>query len=728
MPLLGATNACIRKKRVTRKTHKLPALILLPAILAACGGEEPDFWATGGSGTISLPFTSSETLLASFLDSLDTVRGAANRLITQDDRYLLQEAPDGFYIDENGNGRFDRNDVSLDNASPLQHAGVHYAHAAGLTGAGEVIAISDSGFRTSHEAFAGKSVTTGSGIFLDDHGTSVASIAAGNSADMIGVAPGADLILGSFNTNAQLTATANAARVAGAVALNNSWGINGFDANTTNYNAYFGTTSGNTYLNALRDYAQADGIVIFAVDNDMSITNIGLFAGLPLLVSGIEESWLAVVNGVPVMTNDDIVSAQRISGACLEAAAWCIAADGSWTGATSDTNSSYAFDTGTSFSSPTVAGALALLAEAFPTMTHQELRIRLLASADNSFSGFVSAGSVELVDGFNHDYSTEWGHGFLNVAAALLPIGQPIVTTGSGAVLTMDDPMIVSGGASGDAVSRALNDVQVVSRDALSAPFAVRAASLVGQRSVAPLFSKRDIFNFEDAPGINRSGAAFFGSGRDMNFEVSDASYSLALYQDGAADSESFGVGLSRVYSFDGAALEVSAAFGNDTAGLLSDWNGGTDTSIFSAGMALSADISPLSAITFEAGIASGRENSELGQSANVLMSAASLSIARRNALVRDDNFNISLSLPAAVTTGSTSISLPVFSADGGITQRSVPISLVPDQREVRLSVSYDRPVSRNGTMGITLAHAENRGNIAGHSETGIMFGFRKQF
>lgn len=712
---------------MTRKKHKLPVLFLLPAILAACGGDEPDFWGTSGSGGTSLPFTSSETLLASFLDSLDTVRVAANRLITQDDRYLLQDAPDGYYVDENGNGRFDRNDVALDNASPLRHAGVHYAHAAGLTGAGEVIAISDSGFRTNHEVFSGKTVTTGSGLTSGDHGTAVASIAAGSSSDMIGVAPGADLILGSFNTNAQLSATANAARVAGAVALNNSWGISNFDANATNFNTFFGTTSGNTYLNALRDYAQ-DGIVIFAVDNDMSISNIGLFAGLPLLVSGIEESWLAVVNGVPVMEDDDIISAQRISGACLEAAAWCVAADGSWTGATSSSNSSYGFNTGTSFASPTVAGALALLAEAFPTMTHQELRIRLLASADNNFDGFVSAGSVELVDGFDHDYSSEWGHGFLDVAAALLPIGQALVTTGNGTVISPEAPMIVSGGASGDAVSRSLQDVQVVSRDALSAPFAIKAGALVAERSAAPMFSKRDIFNFEEAQGINRSGAAFFGGGRDMTFDVSDASYSLALYQDSAAESESFGVGLSRVYSFDGAALEVSAAFGNDTAGLLSDWNGGTDTSIFSAGLALSADLSALSEITFEAGIASGRENSDLGQSANVLMSAASLSIARRNALVRDDNFNISLSLPAAVTTGSTSISLQVFSADGGITQRNVPISLVPDQREVRLSVSYDRPVSRNATMGITLAHAENRGNIAGHRETGVMFGFRKQF
>ena len=60
-----------------------------------------------------------------------------------------------------------------------------------------------------------------------------------------------------------------------------------------------------------------------------------------------------------------------------------------------------------------VSGALALLGEAFPDLTPQQLRVRLLASADNSFAGFTRSGSVELAVGFSHDVSDEWGHDFL---------------------------------------------------------------------------------------------------------------------------------------------------------------------------------------------------------------------------------------------------------------------------------------------------------------------------
>lgn len=712
-----------------QSVKKLAFVMLLPAALAGCGGEETvggsSGGSSGGSGSV-LPYTTSSTLLASFLDNLDGVRTAANNLITSDARYLLQDAPSGYYKDMNGNGSYDSGVDVLLKGSPLKHAGVHYAHAAGLTGAGETIAVTDNGFLTSHEAFDGKTVTVATSLTVGDHGTTVASIAAGDSATMIGVAPGADLILGEWGT-VNATATANAAAAAGAVAYNNSWGFSGSQATTAHYNALFSGSSGTAYLNALKNYAQ-DGIVLFAIDNDHTITTIGLMAGLPVLEPDLEESWIAVVNGVPVMVDDDIVSAQRISGACLEAAAWCMAADGTWTGASSGSNSSYSFGTGTSFATPTIAGALALLAEAFPTMTHQELRIRLLASADNEFSGFTSAGTVELVPGFEHAYSTEWGHGFLDVAAALLPIGQSVVTTASGAEFSPEEPLVVTGGASGDAVSRALQDVDVISKDSLAAEFTVNAGALVVDTPVTPLFSNRDVVNFEGVQTASLGSAAFFGDGQDIPVAWGDSDISFAIYRGVQSGSETFGFGASRRFDLENATLEVSTAFGDDTGALLSDWTGGTEASIFSASMALSADLSSSSAMTFELGYAAGREASGLGQSADVLMNSAALSLTRRNAFARNDSFKVSLSLPAAVTNGSTSLDLPVRSDSGAVTYQSVPIDLSPEKREMRLALTYERPLSRKSSLGLSIAHAQNRGNIAGNRETGLMVSFNRRF
>lgn len=724
-----------------RKNANWIAVVAIPVFLAGCGGEETvgSIGSGGGTGTGSggsggsgstgtgIPFTIGGTLSPSFLNTLDTVRAAANALINSDPRYQLQEASGSSYADLNDNGSYDAGVDVLLETNPIRHAGIQYAHAAGLTGAGEVIAISDGGFLANHEAFGGKSVTVGSGLTVDDHGTFVASVAAGNSTRMIGVAPEADLILGNYDTFAQLAETVNAADSAGAVALNNSWGFVGLDANISDYNALFSTTNANAYLNALKTYTD-DGIVLFSVPNEYDISTITLMPGLPILEPSLQDSWIAVVNGVPVMSGDDIVSAKRISGACLEAAAWCLAADGSWVGATSSSTTSYSFGTGTSFAAPTIAGALALLAEAFPSLSHQELRIRLLASADNSFTGFTQAGTVELVPGFEHAYSSEWGHGFLDVAAALLPIGSTVTTTSNGTVVNLDEPLVVSGSASGDAVAKALQSVDIASRDALSARFTVNGDSLAFQMPTAPLFTNRDIAQFDQVVQASYGSAAFFGAGQDITIDGGVSGYDLSIFRGGRVGEETFGASVSRTYDLDGSSIEISAAFGDDTAGILSDWNGGTSSSIFSAAAAMTTEISPLADLTFEFGLASGREASPLGQAADVMMNAASLTMSRRNAFARDDQIKMSISLPAAIYSGSTSIGLPVMSSDGKTAHRSIPISLVPEKREVQLALSYERALSRHATVGISFIHAENRGNIAGQSDTGFMFGWNRRF
>jgi subtilisin family serine protease len=353
--------------------NRLRAGILLLSVtaLAACQDSAGD----DGGGSAGTSLFDPSVFSAFFVDDFGPYEADARALRDNDPKYLVQKFS---WTDDRDGKRY--SSYSLDNAN------VEYAHAAGLTGAGQIIAILDAGFRQSHVEFSGKTIYTPPGYApgVDDHGTGVASIAAGSadSGEMIGVAPGADLQLGALDANSgefkSMTAATRQAASVGAIVQNNSWGYE-VDATRANYNSVFGGSDGTDYINALREFAN-NGIIVFAASNDVTRTRADLVSALPNFVSGLEASFITVVNAVPGYSNGEISSASLVSSACLEAARWCMAADGTVYAATAGSDSSYSQVTGTSFAAPQVAGAMALLAEAFPSLTPQELRARLLAS------------------------------------------------------------------------------------------------------------------------------------------------------------------------------------------------------------------------------------------------------------------------------------------------------------------------------------------------------------
>ena len=326
------------------------------ALASGCGGGGDDDGTSGFFG-LSPDRGGSGTFGAYFMSALtDEWRQAAASLRDNAARYRIQ---DGTFT-VNGTRVF---------ANPLHSSRMDYAHAVGLTGEGQVIAVVDSGFRRTHEALAGKSTSVTGNPATDDHGTMVASVAAGNAAGMVGVAPVADLALGSYDTYATLTAAANDARRRGAVAQNNSWGFVGTPVGETSFDDVFGNTAGAAWLSALEAYAQ-NGVVVFAVSNDTQASTAGLMEALPALRPDLESAWIAVGNAIPVFDDGGVsAAARRESARCLEAARWCMVADGYWVAATASSDTSYGHGTGSSFAAPQVAGALALLAEAFPDLT-----------------------------------------------------------------------------------------------------------------------------------------------------------------------------------------------------------------------------------------------------------------------------------------------------------------------------------------------------------------------
>ncbi len=367
--------------------------------------------------------------------------------------------------------------------TPYETINLHKALAYGLSGAGKTIMIMDSRFDTSHAEFADKTITTHGTLATasDDfnggyHGNFVAGIAAadynqnsdptgldvpsysdptGDVNGIMGVAHNADLFLldytkinGEDNYGLAWKKGLNAA--SSAIVSNNSWGVevtidtvktyasnngvsNAFAAGNYYHNA--GLTMTNEanfqlYIDALDNF-QNHGAIVFALSNDTTFSNADISAGLPELFPKLADAWITVGN-TEVLGASGNHTYVRKGAICGDTAAYCLQADGFEIFSLANTISGTSYNqgvtdvdqstkkSGTSFSAPQVSGAIALLSEAFPSASPAQLVDRLLASADNSF--FTATGNTTFSNGVTHGYHSTWGHGMLDIYAALQPI------------------------------------------------------------------------------------------------------------------------------------------------------------------------------------------------------------------------------------------------------------------------------------------------------------------
>lgn len=184
-------------------TKRFAVSLLVATALAGCGGgggedTSGDVGGTpggGGGGTTVTP-GGEGTLSSYYVLDWSIFETAAARLRAS---AKFQRQDNEWYRDENGNGRQDFSEPTQ-RSFPLASARVDYAHAAGLTGAGQILSIVDSGFLPSHETIAGRVIEGATGLPVTGHGTFVASVAAGSSSSFVGVAPGAELALGAFTS------------------------------------------------------------------------------------------------------------------------------------------------------------------------------------------------------------------------------------------------------------------------------------------------------------------------------------------------------------------------------------------------------------------------------------------------------------------------------------------------------------------------------------------------
>jgi len=337
---------------------------------------------------------------------------------------------------------------------PLQHNAAS-AWAAGWTGQGVTIAIVDTGIDKTSPEFAGRISSASRDMFdatntrgynaTDDHGTDVAMVAAAarDNTGILGIAWGATLMAlrsdtpgtcvedggssdpktgGCEFSDTTIASAINYATAHGAKVINLSLG---------------GDPPSTAVKNAVTAAANAGVFIVVAAGNDGSANPDAFGAAIDTAGSG------AVIIAGSVDENGAISDFSDKAGnqpnhflTARGDAVCCQYKDGKLY--VDSQNYIYLFS-GTSFATPQIAGAAALLAQAFPNLTGKQIADILLRSAfDAGASGTDSV----------------YGRGILDIAKAFQPIGTTSLA-GSSTSLALADSGAATSAAMGDAVTGA---------------------------------------------------------------------------------------------------------------------------------------------------------------------------------------------------------------------------------------------------------------------------------
>jgi len=672
-----------------------------------------------------------------------------------------------------------------------------------LTGVGEVIHVADFYCDDNHDIYNNKTIinlddggsgesTFGAATSSNNHCQGVAMFAAGDVGARSGVAPDADLVLSSIpncdgNCGDDFARDLDAAKAAGAIASNQSWGYSdaGGSYNISEFESYIssngltnaeglaalmhGSSSGqdltdaNTYVTALNNFENS-GVMVWAAANTTSESDASAMAGLPELFPSLGEAWI-VANVIQYTGDSDLSNATSSEftlrgNKCGSTKEYCLSVDGWDVYAATYVNSGTSIyntgriSMGSSWSAPMVSGGVALMAQAFPNHTPEQLVDRILASANNVW--FTPEGNTTFTthgNGVRHGYHSTWGHGVPDFYAALSPItsdGNPASmalymgnSIQSSEAVDLNSSFITPSSSFGNAISQGMIGEIGYAYDALSGGFKYRMSSIVnmtdnkaptislsselskldkqlefGNNSVwkqnfsqvLSTLSKTDTLETNVTLGSSSIPVqSFFGSNSDSEVDLSD-------YQSPYLESGEGGIGLSANFQLGKSRLLLGAT----TPIQINTMTGAVAGSRKSLIASLEYGEPSETAFTLMTGITQD-EDSLLGSTGN---DAYSMSGSKSNttfAAVKVQNkFTNDLTLTGVATAAKTDMSRPTESfINSANNVKSSSVSLIATQKNITGDDSFSFSISQpnrvnDGAMSIRLSNlAESNGSIS---------------
>ena len=455
---------------------------------------------------------------------------------------------------------------------------------------------------------------------------------------------------------------------------------------------------------------------------------------------------------------------------CGHAKEWCLAALGNRVSA-KDPNGEDVGVNGTSFAAPHVAGALAILMEAFgDTMGAPELAWRLLQTADSS--GIYADSDI-------------YGHGLLDIDAATRPVGATSMSGAAGAAgagsprasFLSAESFFVAPPALGDSLARALRGRIIARFDALNAPFysslgryfSLAAPDAMGD-FLRPLGAKRRVepyrllgarvFGIQHPAALmaaetrsplwrERSPAHFSliadGVGAGLSWEGGDYSMNLGLFsgkplwQDHARDAsreEKASYALLAHFAWEGWNLHAGLLREEDR--LLGGWSDGAfhadgarENWFFGVSHEKALARGWHLFVSAEAGFMSPKIDgvSLLSLKGPIVMSAFTAGLGKRGVFSQEDWIALRARQPLRVEKGGFALDYAVSRRrDGSLIDQRAEGSLKPSGRAIHLEALYVKPLSDGVSMKISAGWHREAGHIRGSSDRFIRFGVAGAF
>ena len=707
------------------------------------------------------------------------------------------------------------------------YAQLELKHGIGLEpGSGQTVGLIDTGIDTEHPVFAGKTVTEEFfGSAQDEtgdekwsHGTAVAGVIAarrgvrpGNRGTIAarGVASGADIAMFAIPTGSgggpyspvELVDQSSVDQIwASRLEQILNWSSDGRTLDFINVSVgYLGIIDQyseqnlrSSFPNSIALIAQADEtdktVFVWAagnahgdpcdaadfpnhpdlcVDGRVNARSVELFPGMPVRLAELRQNLIAVVAVAPDNDGDGNYEIADFSNRCGIAAEWCIAAPGE------DVRVAYfgpdlvdgspksrdnAISDGTSFAAPMVTGALVVMKDYFrDELLNTDLVSRLYATAYDQ--GIYADSAI-------------YGHGLLDLAAALSPQGTPRVSLGArveDAGATLDLTRLSLGGALGDGLTQALAGQEIAAFDDLGAPFWHGLGSRIdaapgpwagarlrdfmaeaeagrearfwrpalgatqnadGAAGTAPLS-----LNLMKRPPMGAEAGHLSLAGRAVALRTAgQGGLSAAAFSTEGMDGQAPVSGATLAWRPDGAPLglrggvvgEREAMLGSAAAGAFGRLAAGS--AFVGVGGSASVGAWQLGAGAEIGTVGTSAEGGLIADVSPLTTSAFALQAERP--LPGDGTLVLSLSQPLRVEAGSARLSVPVGrTKDGFVRRHAVTAGLAPTGREIEFSAQWRKVLSTGSELRLGAVWTRHPGHIAAADpDLTLLAGWRRSF